>query len=95
MASAKLLFDVKWAYKNGDILQAVAWQLPSTSDERPHGFKYRMYYGNQMGDCLVRYDNERGKGDHKHIGTKEFPYKFLSIRQLMADFIADVRRMRQ
>jgi len=41
----------------------------------------------------VRYDNERGKGDHKHLGDLGVPYGFVSIERLMADFIADVERL--
>ena len=38
----------------------------------------------------MRYDNEAGKGDHKHIGSLEVPYRFASLTQLQADFWADV-----
>jgi len=41
---------------------------------------------------LVGYDNERGKGDHKHIGDKEMSYTFRGVRELVRDFWADVRR---
>lgn len=47
-------------------------KLPEADAERPHGLKYLLYYG--TGDeCLVRYDNERGKGDHRHYGEREEP----------------------
>jgi hypothetical protein len=39
----------------------------------------------------VRYDNERGKGDHRHIGGKEEPYVFSSIDRLLDDFERDIR----
>jgi hypothetical protein len=42
----------------------------------------------------VGYDNERGKGDHRHYGDHEEPYAFTSIEQLAADFQADVPRLR-
>jgi len=45
--------------------------LPSADQERPHGLKYRLYYGLADGTCQVRYDNERGKGDHRHYGKQE------------------------
>ncbi|WP_366949727.1 DUF6516 family protein [Geobacter sp.] len=32
------------------------------------------YCGRLDGTCLVRYDNERGKGDHKHLQGTEQPY---------------------
>jgi len=42
------------------------------------------------GECVMRYDNEAGKGDHKHIGDTEFDYEFTDIDQLLADFWNDV-----
>ena len=54
-----------------------------------HEFKYRLAY--VVGEaCVVRYDNEAGKGDHRHVGTKEMPYVFVSVDQLLDDFLADV-----
>jgi len=44
------------------------------------------------GQRVVGYDNERGKGDHKHLGDQELPYIFSTVAQLIADFWADVRR---
>lgn len=40
----------------------------------------------------MRYDNESGKGDHKHIGNKEAPYEFVSVEKLMQDFLNDIDR---
>jgi hypothetical protein len=42
--------------------------------------------------CVLRYDNEAGKGDHRHIGGKELPYRFAGVDSLLDDFRADVRR---
>jgi hypothetical protein len=44
------------------------------------------------GQCVLRYDNELGKGDHRYIGSVETPYVFATPDQLMADFNADVAR---
>ena len=46
------------------------------------------------GQRLVGYDNERGKGDHKHILDIEKRYKFTSIEKLVSDFLSDVERVR-
>jgi hypothetical protein len=40
---------------------------------------------------MLRYDNETGKGDHRHIGPKEEPYQFTSIEKLLEDFEAATR----
>ncbi len=54
-----------------------------------HSYKYRLAYVVQ-GRCVLRYDNEPGKGDHRHLGEAEQPYTFVSVDQLLDDFLADV-----
>jgi hypothetical protein len=55
-------------------------------------YKYRLYCGTVARTSIVRYDNERGKGDHKHLRGAEQPYEFKNIRSLIADFRRDVRK---
>lgn len=55
-----------------------------------HLFKYRFFFGTDTGTCLVRYHNERGKGDHKHLKGAEIPYLFRSLETTFSDFLADV-----
>ena len=40
----------------------------------------------------MRYDNETGKGDHRHVEGREEPYRFASVAKLRRDFEADIRR---
>jgi hypothetical protein len=40
---------------------------------------------------VLRYDNESGKGDHRHQGTSETAYCFTTIEQLLEGFDADTR----
>lgn len=54
-----------------------------------HPYKYRLYFG-AHGVCRVRYDNERGKGDHRHVNGVELSYVFISLDQLLDDFQSDV-----
>ena len=89
----ELLFRDKYAYRDGAIREMVLWRLPHTDPERPHGLKYRLYYGGP-GKCLVRYDNERGKGDHRHYLNQEELYNWISVRQLVDDFKADIEKIR-
>lgn len=88
---AELLFKEKNTLEDGSILEVVIWKLPKKTADRPHGLKYRLYHGDNQGSCLVRYDNESGKGDHKHIGNKEFPYQFIDHDTLLKDFYQDVQ----
>ncbi|MGH8656815.1 MAG: toxin-antitoxin system TumE family protein [Gammaproteobacteria bacterium] len=91
---AMLVIDRKVVFPDGAIVQMVIWRLPEEDIERPHGLKYRFYYGLSDGRCAVRYDNERGKGDHRHWGDCEEPYRFADIETLIADFLNDVARAR-
>ncbi|MDP2787009.1 MAG: DUF6516 family protein [Pseudomonadota bacterium] len=74
-------------------LDMVIWQLPTASDDRLHGVKYRLWAG-CAGKTLVRYDNETGKGDHKHMCEVEMPYVWRGLQRLVADFIADVEALK-
>lgn len=38
-------------------------------------------------------DNERGKGDHRHIGNAEEPIDFTSLEDLFDAFRIDMERM--
>ena len=42
---------------------------------------------------LVRYDNETGKGDHRHYGDREEAYSFESLEKLLEDFREDCARL--
>nr|WP_295879345.1 DUF6516 family protein [uncultured Thiohalocapsa sp.] len=59
----------------------------------PHPFKCRLALVHQ-GRCVLRYDNEHGKGDHKHIGDQEQPFAFVTLPQLLVDFDRDIHRWR-
>lgn len=89
---AKLLRHLKKVYSNGVVVEMVLWQLPKATADRPHGLKYRFYCG-QAGRCIVRYDNESGKGDHVHYGDHERDYEFTTPEQLLADFLIDVAKL--
>jgi hypothetical protein len=69
--------------------ELVVWRLPKPLPGSAHGFKYRLAFVVD-GRCVLRYDNEAGKGDHKHVGGVEHAYRFISPQQLLADFWCDV-----
>ena len=88
---AVLLAHAKEVRDDGSIVEIVIWQLPEPVPPSTHAFKYRLYYG-AGGVSRVRYDNERGKGDHRHIGAQEYQYVFSSVEQLLEDFGSDIER---
>jgi hypothetical protein len=92
MKAVRIFYD-KALLPDGSIVEMVIWQLQSPSPERPHRLKYRLFYGRD-GQRIVGYDNERGKGDHKHIMDVEKRYSFTTVDKLVADFLADIERMK-
>ena len=95
MAKAALQHHSKLTYPDGAIREMILWQLPTRTRDRPHGLKYRLYYGLADGTCVVRYDNESGKGDHRHYRGRERPYRFLGVEVLVQDFLADIAKLRK
>jgi hypothetical protein len=90
---ARRAFYDRAEFPDGAIVEMTIWQVPQPVTGSRHSFKYSLFYG-YPGRRLVGYDNERGKGDHRHLGEKEEPYIFSTVEVLMADFLSDVRRAR-
>jgi hypothetical protein len=65
------------------------WLLPKPVPGCTHSYTYRLA-SVLAGECVLRYDNERGKGDHRHFANAETPYEFRSVDQLVADFFSNV-----
>lgn len=83
----------KQVLADGAIVEMKIWAVPVSVRGSGHRFRYSLYYG-LAGERLVGYDNEPGKGDHRHLQGKETTYRFKTPEQLIADFLADVRRLR-
>ena len=90
---AALVAKAKEVRDDGSIVEVVIWKLSEALPPSTHGYKYRLYHG-AAGICRVRYDNERGKGDHRHLGEQEEEYVFTTLEQLLADFERDVNEWR-
>jgi Family of unknown function (DUF6516) len=94
MNSATLIAKAKEVRDDGSIIEIVVWQVPEPLEPCTHSYKYRLYFG-AGGDCHIRYDNERGKGDHRHLEGVEEPYAFESLDQLLTDFQRDIENWSQ
>jgi hypothetical protein len=75
------------------MVEMVLWRVPSPVPPSSHSLKYSLFYC-RPGVQEVGYDNERGKGDHRHFQGAESTYAFSTVEQLMADFWSDVRALR-
>lgn len=82
------VFNEKRTFGAG-FVQVVIWRVPEPVPPSEHPFKYRLVYVVD-GARVVGYDNERGKGDHKHIRDEERPYDFVDVSKLLRDFWRDV-----
>lgn len=78
-------------YSTRGFAELVLWRVPKPVPGSTHGFKYRLAYVFDA-VCVVRYDNEVGKGDHRHFGATESVYRFSTPEQLMVDFQNDIAR---
>jgi hypothetical protein len=90
---AELLFHQRIDYDDGAISEMALWRVPLPVPPSTHSLKYSLFYG-RPGVREIGYDNERGKGDHRHFQGVEKPYVFTTVERLMADFWSDVRRLR-
>jgi hypothetical protein len=90
---ARLLYEFKQYYEDGATIEMVIWEVPEAVAGSEHYYKYRLYYG-YPGRRVVGYDNEAGKGDHRHMEGEQSAYVFVSVEALVQDFLADVEAMR-
>lgn len=91
---ARLVFHRERLYDDGAIAELTLWLVPASVRGSRHQFKYSLFYG-RPGERLIGYDNEPGKGDHRHHGDREEPYRFTTPEQLVRDFLIDVWRARR
>ena len=85
------LFRQRIIFAENRFAELVLWRLPKPVVGSRHSFKYRLaYVVNEV--CVLRYDNESGKGDHRHWNGEEGEYEFSDPEQLLADFQSDIER---
>ncbi len=72
-----------------DFAEGVIWRLPEPVRGSSHLYKYRLVFVSD-GVPILRYDNEAGKGDHRHVGRREFVYDFRGPDDLLLDFWSEV-----
>ncbi len=90
---AELLLRERQALTETAFVEIVIWRVPRRVPASGHDFKYSLALVAE-GVCVLRYDNEAGKGDHKHIAGREVAYRFTDLITLQADFWNDVEAWR-
>jgi len=90
MKAVKLIYT-RIIYSELAFAELVLWRLPKPMVGSYHKFKYRLAYI-VRGECVLRYDNELGKGDHRHFNGNENTYIFTTPDRSIADFQNDIER---
>ena len=88
---ATQLLRTRIIYSEEVFAEMVLWQLPKPIAGSSHRYKYRLAYV-VRGECVLRYDNEVGKGDHRHVGETSGFYVFTTPERLIADFQREIAR---
>jgi Family of unknown function (DUF6516) len=86
---AELLIRQRIALSATAFVDIVVWRVPKPVRGSNHDIKYRLALVVDR-VCVMRYDNEAGKGDHRHVRNSEQPYQFIDVDTLLADFWRDV-----
>ena len=85
-AELELLIDEHYVLDGRTFVEIVVWRLDRPVRGSTHRFKYRLALVSDS-TCVLRYDNEAGKGDHLHIGGAEKHYNFADFRDTVSRFL--------
>jgi hypothetical protein len=92
--ATELLIDERHVLDARTFVEIVVWRLPRQVRGSMHPFKYRLaLVVDEI--CVLRYDNEAGKGDHRHVRNEELRYRFVDADTLLEDFWHDVESLRR
>jgi hypothetical protein len=91
---AELLLRERHVLAEDAFVEIIVWRVPKALRGSSHELKYRLALVVE-GVCVLRYDNEAGKGDHRHVGQSEMSYAYGGYDKLIADFWADVDAWRR
>lgn len=90
---AELIVKRRIVFGDRNFAEAIVWKVPTPVPPTEHGFKYRLVYI-VNGRRVVGFDNERGRGDHRHDGEQVNDYRFESVEALLNDFAGAIERWR-
>ncbi|KZC39595.1 MULTISPECIES: toxin-antitoxin system TumE family protein [Rhodanobacter] len=90
---AKLLLRERQSLTETAFIEAVILHVPRPVSGSDHDYKYSLALVAE-GVCVLRYDNEAGKGDHKHVAGHEVTYRFIDLSTLQTEFWNDVEAWR-
>ena len=90
MSPATLLLHERVVLADDVFAEIRIWRVPRSVPGTAHDLKYSLALVAAR-ECVLRYDNEAGKGDHRHTGHGgEAAYLFQGAEALIADFWTEV-----
>jgi hypothetical protein len=92
-AEAELLLHQRQQLDSKSFVELRIWRVPQPVRASSHQYKYSLAYVVES-QCVLRYDNEAGKGDHVHRAEEGRPYEFTTPEKLLSDFWSDVDKWR-
>ena len=90
---AEALLNERHQLADNAFAELRVWRVPQPVPGSGHDLKYALAYV-VAGVCVLRYDNEAGKGDHRHLDAIETAYSFTTPAKLLEDFWKDVDERR-
>jgi hypothetical protein len=93
MGRATLILREKVIDEDGNFVEMAIWRVP-VSPANPGGVRYRLAFVRRGAtEPSLLYDNHHPKGHHRHLEGVEEAYAFVDVDRLIADFVADIRRV--
>ena len=86
---AELLFDDRLVLSDRAFVQIKAWRVPAPVRGSGHRLRYSFAFVVDD-ECVLRFDNEAGKRDHRHVDGIETTLEFEDLNGLLADFWKEV-----
>ncbi len=94
MGRAEVLVREKGTDEQSNLYELAVWLVPR-SPRHPQGVRYRLAFVPAGHEApAVLYDNHHPKGHHRHVEGREEPYDFADVDRLIADFFAEVERVK-
>ena len=90
---AELLLNERHQLTEDSFAELRVWKAPQPVRGSQHRLKYALAFV-VGGVCVVRCDNEAGKGDHRHFGAVQTDYNYITPAALLAAFWKDVDQWR-
>jgi hypothetical protein len=90
---AELLLNERHRLTTDAFVELRVWRMSQAVPGSGHDLKYALAYV-VAGTCVLRYDNEAGKGDHRHRGPVQMALSFSTPAKLLEDFWSDVDQWR-